>query len=291
MFLFLQKIGASHHLIHGAKPQLRHVLPQLPGYKDHKIHHVFRFSLESLAQLRVLGSDAHGTGVQIADPHHHAAQGHQGSGGETELLGAQQRGHRHIPAGHQLAIGLQHHLVPKSVFQQRLVGFRQAQLPRQAGVLDGTDRSSSRSPVVAGDQNHLGPRFGNARGHGANACLGHQFDGYAGVFVSVFQIVDQLGQVLDGVNIMVGRRRDQAHARGGMAGFRHPGIYLFGWQMSPFPGFCALGHLDLNLLCADQITAGHSETAAGNLFDRTAPIPVRAGGHQALVTLPSLAAV
>lgn len=25
------------------RPQLRHVLPQLPGYKDHKIHHVFQF--------------------------------------------------------------------------------------------------------------------------------------------------------------------------------------------------------------------------------------------------------
>ena len=46
-------------------------------------------ALEALAQLGVLGADAHGAGVQIADAHHDAALAHQQGGAEAELLGAQ----------------------------------------------------------------------------------------------------------------------------------------------------------------------------------------------------------
>ena len=38
--------------------------------------------------------------------------------------------------------------------------------------------------------------------------------------------------------------------------------------MSALAGFCSLCHLDLDLLCTYQITAGDAETSAGYLLDR-----------------------
>ena len=102
--------------------------------------------------------------------------------------------------------------------------------------------------VIAGDQDDLGAGLGHAGGDGAHAGLAHQLHGDAGVLIGVFQIIDQLGQVLNGVDVMVGRRGDQGHAGGGIPGLCHPGPHLAAGQMAALAGLGALGHLDLNLL-------------------------------------------
>ncbi len=89
------------------------------------------------------------------------------------------------------------------------MGLRQAQLPGQARVRDGVAGRRAGAAVVAGDQHHLGARLGNAGGDGANAGLADQLDADASLAIGIFQIVNQLGQVLDRVNVVVRRRRDQ----------------------------------------------------------------------------------
>jgi hypothetical protein len=66
----------------------------------------------------------------------------------------------------------------------------------------------------------VGVSLGNARGDCADADLGDQLDADASLRVDVFQVMDQLRQVFDRVNIVVGRRRNQAYTRRRMA---HPG--------------------------------------------------------------------
>ena len=90
---------------------------------------------------------------------------------------------------------------------------------------------------------------------------------------------------------MVRRRRNQAHARGGVARFRNPRVHLAGGQVAALAGFRALRHLDLDLLRADEITAGYAKASAGHLLDRGAAIVIRSGGSQTVVALAALAAV
>ena len=106
------------------------------------------------------------------------------------------------------------------VEQQDLLRFGQAEFPGQPGVLDGAERRSAGAAVVAGDQHHVGVRLGDARGHRAHAHLGDQLDGDARLRVDVLQVVDQLRQIFDGIDVVVRRRRDQAHAGNRVA---HPG--------------------------------------------------------------------
>ncbi len=86
--------------------------------------------------------------------------------------------------------------------------------------------------------------------------------------VGVLQIVDQLGQVLDRVNIVMRRRRDQPDAGGRVAYFGNPGIDFLAGQLPALAGFGALGHLDLQLAGVDQVIAGDAEAGRGHLFDR-----------------------
>jgi hypothetical protein len=50
----------------------------------------------------------------------------------------------------------------------------------------------------------IGMRFRHARGHGADADLGHQLHADARLGINVLQIVNQLRQIFDGINIVCG---------------------------------------------------------------------------------------
>ena len=88
---------------------------------------------------------------------------------EAELFGAEHRGDHHVAAGLEAAVGLQHHAAAQVVHHQRLVRFGDAQLPRQAGVLDARERRSARAAAVAGDQDVVGVALGHAGGDRADA--------------------------------------------------------------------------------------------------------------------------
>ena len=100
---------------------------------------------------------------------------------------------------------------------------------------------------MAADQDLVGSTLGHTGGDGADAGLADQLDVDVSAAVGVFQIVDQLCQILDGVDIVVGRGRDQAHAGGAVAGLCNPRIDLLARQVSALARLCALCHLDLNL--------------------------------------------
>ena len=111
----------------------------------------------------ILGRDADRAGVEVAGPHHDAAEGHERRGREPELLGAQQRADDDVAPGLELAVDLDHDPAPQVVHQQDLVGLGEAQLPRHAGVLDRGERRCPGPAVVARDQDHVRVRLGDAR--------------------------------------------------------------------------------------------------------------------------------
>ncbi len=235
--------------------------------KRMKLTDVLGFAGELLAELRVLGGHADRAGVQVADAHHHAAQGHQRSGGEAELLGPEQSADDHVAAGLELTVHLDHDPAAQVVEQQCLLSLGQSQLPRRPGVLDARERRRPGAAVVPADQDHVGVRLGDARGDGADSDLGHQLDADAGLGIGVLEVVDQLGEVLDAVDVVVRRRRDQADSGGRVANLGDPGIDLAPRQLPALARLGALGHLDLQLPGHDQVLAGHSEPAGGHLLD------------------------
>ncbi len=157
-------------------------------------------------QPGILGCHAHRAGVQVALAHHDAPDGHQGDGAEAVLLGAQKGGDHDVPARPHLPVRLDADPVAKPVHHQGLLGVREADLPGNARVLDRGDRRIARSPVVAGNQDHVGLALGNSRGDGAHPHFRDKLHRDPRVRVGALQVVDELGKVLDGVDVVVGRR-------------------------------------------------------------------------------------
>lgn len=249
------------------KPRLGEDLADFLGDELEEVDDVLGLAGEPVAQDGVLGGDADRAGVQVADAHHDAAGHDERRGRETELLGAQQCGDDDVAAGLQLAVGLYDDAVAQAVEQQGLLGLGEAELPGAARVLQGGERGGARSAVVAGDQDDVRVCLGDTGGDRADADLGDQLHVDAGRRVGVLEVVDQLSQVLDGVDVVVRRRRDEADARGGVPGLRDPGVDLVAGQLAALAGLGALRHLDLDVVRVDQVLAGHAEAAGGDLLD------------------------
>jgi hypothetical protein len=166
---------------------------------------MLRFADKTLAQLRILGSHTHGTGVEVAHPHHNAAQRHQRCRGEPKLFGTKQRGDDNITPGLQLAIGFNDDSGAEIIEQQGLVSLGEAEFPGQTGMFNARLRRRARATVVPADQNHIGVGFSHTRRDRADADFRNQFNADSRVVIRVLKVVNQLRQVFDRVNIVMRR--------------------------------------------------------------------------------------
>ena len=138
-------------------------------------------------------------------------------------------------------------------------------------MLDAGQGRCAGAAVVAGDEHDVGMRLRHAGRNGADPHLGHQLDVDPGLRVRVLQVVDQLREVLDRIDVVVRRRRDEADARRRVAHLRNPGVHLEAGQLAPLARLRALRHLDLQVVGVHQVLAGHAEPAGGDLLDRAPP--------------------
>jgi hypothetical protein len=125
----VEEVGAPDHLVHGAEAHGRHHLAHFFGNEEEVVDDVLGLAGEALAQVRVLGGDAHRAGVQVALAHHDAASGNQRRGGKAELVCTQQRTDDHVAAGAQAAVHLHGNAATQFVQHQRLLGFGKADFP------------------------------------------------------------------------------------------------------------------------------------------------------------------
>ena len=235
-------------------------------------------SLEAAPQLGVLRGDAHGARVEVADAHHHAARRDQRGGGEGELVRPQERRDHHIAPGAQAAVGLEPDTVAQAAGHQGLLRLRQPELPGQPHVHERGERRGAGAALEPGHGDVVRPGLGHAQGHRAHARLRHELDADAGLGVDAAQVVDELGQVLDGVDVVVGRGRDQPHARRRVPQARDLGVDLVAGELAALARLGALGDLDLDDVGLDQVARRHPEAGRGHLPDGgVAPIAVLAG--------------
>jgi hypothetical protein len=230
------------------------------------------------AQALVLGGDAGGAVVEVADAQVLAAQRDHRPGAEAEAVGAEQRGLDHVEAGLQAAVGLQQHAPAQVVVLQRLARLGQAQFPRHAGVADRADRAGAGAAVVAGDGDQVGAGLGHAGGDRADARMADQLHRDQRLRIHLAQVEDQLREVLDRIDVVVRRRRDQADAGLGVAQPRDQRIDLAARQLAAFAGLGALRDLDLQHFGTDQVGRGHAEAAGGDLLDLAALLGAVARG-------------
>ncbi len=227
----------------------------------------------------------------MADAHHDAARGDERCGREPELLGAQQRADHDVAAGAQAAVDLQADAPAQRVADEHLLGLGEAELPGHAGVADRRGGGGAGAAVHARDHDVIGAGLGDARGHGADARERDQLDADLGGRVDAAQVVDQLGEILDRVDVVMRRRRDQTDAGRRMAQTRDLDVDLVAGQLAALAGLGALRDLDLEHVGVDEVAGRDAEARRGDLLDRGAPRVAVGVERAATRVLAALAAV
>ena len=230
---------------------------------------MLRVAAELGAQLWILSSNADGAGVQMADAHHDAAQCNERRGGEAELLSTQKRGDDDVTAGFHLAVRFDDDTAAQIVEDEGLMGFGEAEFPWQASVFHGGLRGGAGAAVETGNEHHIRVCLGHTGSDGADADFGDELHADACSTVRILQVVDELGKILDGVDVMMRRWRDEADTRRGAAHLGDPRIHLRARKLAAFTGLGTLGHLDLDFACLGEVEAGDTETTGCHLLDGT----------------------
>ena len=115
-------------------------------------------------------------------------------------------------------------------------------------------------PLLPLSVHHVGQRLHHAGGDGADAVLGHQLHRHLGR-VHLLEVVDELGQILDRVDVVVRRRRDEPDAGLGVAQPGDLARHLVARELAALAGLRALGHLDLDLVGEGEVLGRHTEAA------------------------------
>ena len=96
---------------------------------------------------------------------------------------------------------------------------------------------------------------------------GHQLHADARLRIDGAQVVDQLRQVLDAVDVMMRRRRNQHHAGHRVPQTRDVDGNFAGRKLSAFARLRALRNLDFEFVGVHQIFGSHSEARRRHLLD------------------------
>ena len=203
----------------------------------------------------------------MALTHHHAAFHNQRSRRKAKFVSTQERTDDNVTAGLNLTVHLDSDAVSQVVDHQSLLRFRKALFPRRTGKLNGRKRRSACTAVVACNHNMIGLCLSDTGSNCADTLLAHELDADVCLVVGHLEISDQLSQVLDRVNVMMRRWRDQTDTGDGVTQLSNVFTNLMTGQLTTFAGLGALTHLDLDLVSARQIGFSHTETAARNLLN------------------------
>ena len=259
--LRVEEIGLADQLVELADAHRGHDLARFLGDHEEEVDGVLGRADEALPEHRVLRRDADRAGVQMALAHHDAADGDERRGGEAELVGAEERADDDVAAGLQPAVDLQRDARAQALLDQDLLRLGKPHLPGRAGVLQRGEGACARAAVVAGDGDMVGARLGDAGGDGADADFGDELHRHLAGGIDVLQVEDQLRDVLDRIDVVMRRRRDQPDARRRMPDLGDRRVDLVAGELTAFAGLGALRDLDLHHVGIDEIFRRHAEAA------------------------------
>ena len=167
-------------------------------------------------------------------------------------------------------------MIADALLAQTGIHRRQRQFYRNPhAIADAGGRGAGAAAESVNGQN-IRPAPGNAAGNGGNVVDRCDFYDH-GLFVAggLFQGIDQLTQVLDGVNVMVGSGGDSIGPLRDHPGPGHVAYDFRSRQMAADAGLGPLAHFDLNGRTGVEIAFMDAEPAGGHLDDGIFPVAIK----------------
>ena len=125
-----KQIRAAHGVTQARETQPGEHVAQIAGQSLEEANDVFRLTAKLRTQLRLLGGDAGGAGIEVTLPRHVAAEGDQHRRAKGVFIGAQHRGDQDVARRAQTAIAAQTHAAAQTVLPEATAALPRDPAPR-----------------------------------------------------------------------------------------------------------------------------------------------------------------
>src|SRR5437868_5256585 len=136
----------------------------------------------------------------------------------------------------------------------------QSHFPWEPSILDGGDWGCAGASVMSTDSDNVSSGLCHSGGDNSYAGTRNQFHPDPRAWIYRAQVIDQLCQILDAVDIVMRRRRDQHHFRHSVPQACDVDAHFAGWQLTAFARLSALRNLDFQFVRVNQIFGSHSKS-------------------------------
>ena len=212
----------------------------------------------------------------MAFSHHDTSEHDERRRGETVFFGAEHCRYDYVPACFE---------------DERLLCFGKSEFERKSCITYRAGRRRSRAAFCARNDYSVGLGLRHACGYRTYSAFRHKFYADLGARVHIFEVENELRQVLDRVNIVVRRRGNERYARHRMPRFGYNFVHFKARKLASFARFGSLCHFYLYFVGRYQVLRRDAETPGCDLFySRTHRYAVLCGGKTFFV-LTSFASV
>jgi hypothetical protein len=181
----------------------------------------------------------------VARAHEHATLRDEQRRPERDLVGAEQRGEHDVASRLEAAVDTHANAAAQAGRDELALRLGEPELPRQPGVLDRREGAGAGAAVCARDVDDVGERLRDTGRDYADAGLRDELHRDVRVWVDLAQVEDELREILDRVDVVVRRRRDQRDTRRRVPQACNLAGDLVPRKLAALAGLRALRHLDL----------------------------------------------
>ena len=231
----------SQHLADGAGTDRGQLDPEVPGDGQGEPLDLLGRARELRPELGSLVAIPVGQVSEVALPGHVATERHERRRPEPELLGAEERRDQQVPTGPQPAIGPQDDPVAEAVPEQGLVDLGKTELPGRADVLDRAERACPGPAGVPGQVDVVGTGLDHSGGDRPDPRPATSFTPIRAAGLIRPEIGDELGKILDRVDVVMRRRADEGQTRLGAPKDGNLRGRLLHQQLAALAGFRPFG--------------------------------------------------
>ena len=232
-----------------------------------EVDKVARRAREARAKLFTLGRNTNRAVVRVANARHDTTRGNHRNSTEAVLIRSHERSLDDVKTRSAATVRAQNDAFAETILDKSSVRLNETHLQRTTAVLDGRQRRRTSTTITTRNLNDIGVRLGDTRCDSTDASLSHELHGHLGLLIDHVQIVDELREILNGVNVVVRRRRNERDTSLGASKPSNVRRNLLTRKLTTFTRLGTLRNLNFSLVGRHQERGGDTEAARGNLLD------------------------
>ena len=236
------------------------------------------FRINALGQPEVGGANAPGALAGVALLADMAAQRDESGGADVNGVSAEGDSLSDIAAATDASRDNERSLMPDALLPQTTVHRGERQLNGDANVIADYLGRGAGCPAQSVDNHDIRPAADDTAGDGGSIMHGGNFYRYRlGIVGRLFERINKLRQVFDGINIMLGGRRNSVGALGNHARQRYVRTDLLARQMPADARLGALAYFNFYHSGNIQVIGMHAETPGSHLNNSIIAVLIQTG--------------